>query len=70
MRLGGKVVAIADVGSSSVSKGETIEDTARCLECYVDAIVMRHPQVGSVARAAWKPGSASSLCAIRFSRPQ
>ena len=51
-RLGGKVMAINDVSSSSVAKGETIEDTMRCLECYVDAIVMRHPQQGSLHRAA------------------
>ena len=51
-RLGGKVIAINDVSSSSVSKGETIEDTMRCLECYVDCIVMRHPQQGSLHRAA------------------
>ena len=52
MRLGGKVLSIPDVMQSSVSKGETIEDTMRCLECYVDAIVMRHPSPGSVQRAA------------------
>lgn len=51
-RLGGKVMAINDVSSSSVAKGETIEDTVRCLECYVDAIVMRHPLQGSLHRAA------------------
>lgn len=52
LRLGGKVQAILDVSSSSVAKGETIEDTVRCWECYVDAIVMRHPQQGSLERAA------------------
>ena len=52
LRLGGKVVSIPDVQQSSVSKGETIEDTMRCLECYVDMIVMRHPAPGSVQRAA------------------
>ena len=52
LRLGGKVMAISDVNTSSVVKGETIEDTMRCLECYVDAIVMRHPQQGSLHRAA------------------
>lgn len=38
--------------SSSVKKGETLEDTVRCLECYCDAIVLRHPEVGAAARAA------------------
>ena len=36
---------------SSVAKGETVTDTVRCLECYADAIVLRHPEHG-MARAA------------------
>ncbi len=44
LRLGGSAIAI-DVGNSSVTKGESLEDTARCLESYSDAIVMRHFQV-------------------------
>jgi aspartate carbamoyltransferase len=35
-----------------MSKGETFEDTVRMYCGYADAIVMRHPQQGSVARAA------------------
>lgn len=37
---------------SSAQKGESIEDTVRCLECYADAVVLRHPLVGSARRAA------------------
>lgn len=41
-RLGGKVVAINDVHTSSVAKGEILPDTLRTLESYSDVIVMRH----------------------------
>lgn len=52
LRLGGQVLPVQDVANSSVSKGETLEDTVRCLQCYTDVIVLRHPQMGSAARAA------------------
>jgi carbamoyl-phosphate synthase/aspartate carbamoyltransferase len=45
LRLGGQVLPVQDVANSSVSKGETLEDTVRCLQCYTDVIVLRHPQV-------------------------
>ncbi len=51
-RLGGSVVQINNVTYSSVSKGETLEDTVRTMESYTDAIVLRHPEQGSAARAA------------------
>lgn len=38
--------------TSSVSKGETLEDTMKILESYTDAIVIRHPESGSAKRAA------------------
>jgi carbamoyl-phosphate synthase/aspartate carbamoyltransferase len=38
--------------SSSVAKGESLPDTVRTLGCYADAIVMRHPDVGSSQLAA------------------
>ncbi len=50
-RLGGQVISINDVNYSSVSKGETLEDTIRTLEQYSDLIVLRHPQVGAAKRA-------------------
>jgi aspartate carbamoyltransferase len=37
---------------SSVSKGESLPDTVRTLERYADVIVLRHPEIGSVATAA------------------
>src|SRR4030043_1113378 len=46
-RLGGKIVGFADSSSSSVSKGETLNDTIRTVNNYCDLIVMRHPVEGS-----------------------
>jgi len=51
-RLGGDVVSINEVRYSSVSKGETLQDTIRTLESYVDVVVLRHHQVGAAAEAA------------------
>jgi len=46
-RLGGDAVDMGPVETSSVAKGETLADTARVVEGYVDAIVLRHPRVGA-----------------------
>ncbi|MBL8783854.1 MAG: aspartate carbamoyltransferase [Deltaproteobacteria bacterium] len=51
-RLGGTVIPINEVRYSSVSKGESLPDTIRTLECYADCIVLRHPQMGAAAEAA------------------
>jgi aspartate carbamoyltransferase len=51
-RLGGSVIPINEVQYSSVSKGESLPDTVRTLECYTDVIVLRHPEVGAAALAA------------------
>ena len=51
-RLGGSVIPINEVKYSSVSKGESLPDTVRTLECYADVVVIRHPEVGSAAIAA------------------
>ncbi len=51
-RLGGSVIPISEVKYSSVSKGESLPDTIRTLECYADVIVLRHPEMGSAALAA------------------
>jgi aspartate carbamoyltransferase catalytic subunit len=51
-RLGGSVIPINEVRYSSVSKGESLPDTVRTLERYVDVIVLRHPEVGASAQAA------------------
>lgn len=50
-RLGGEVVSIS-ADKSSVMKGESLADTVRTLACYGDAIVLRHPAVGSANNAA------------------
>ena len=42
MELGGNVLGFADARSSSVSKGETVEDTVRVVGCFADVIAMRH----------------------------
>jgi len=47
--LGGEVRETTDIKTSSISKGESLYDTARVISGYNDIIVMRHPQAGSVA---------------------
>ncbi|MBR2031409.1 MAG: aspartate carbamoyltransferase [Alistipes sp.] len=42
MELGGNVLGFSDANSSSVSKGETVEDTVRVVGNFVDIIAMRH----------------------------
>jgi len=52
-RLGGRVISTENASEfSSVSKGETLEDTIRILNGYADVIVLRHYEVGAAARAA------------------
>jgi aspartate carbamoyltransferase catalytic subunit len=51
-RLGGKVLGFADASISSVSKGETLNDTIRTVSNYCDLIVMRHPIEGSARFAS------------------
>ena len=43
LRLGGGVIGFSDVTASSVSKGETIEDTSRVVSAYCDVMAVRHP---------------------------
>jgi aspartate carbamoyltransferase len=52
-QLGGQTVEIQNPQVfSSVSKGETLGDTIRVFEAYCDAIVIRHPVVGTAKIAA------------------
>lgn len=51
-RLGGAVVDTTGFTFSSLSKGESLEDTARVIAGYADIIAMRHPEEGSVAQFA------------------
>jgi aspartate carbamoyltransferase catalytic subunit len=46
-RLGGSVITAADVGATSLSKGESIADMARVIGSYADIIVIRHPWEGA-----------------------
>lgn len=50
--LGGEVRETTGFEQSAIAKGESLYDTARVLSGYSDAIVMRHPQSGSVAEFA------------------
>lgn len=51
-RLGGGVISMGSVESSSVAKGETLTDTVRTVSQYADVIVIRHPRTGSAKEAA------------------
>jgi aspartate carbamoyltransferase catalytic subunit len=53
LKLGGSVISTENASQfSSAIKGESIEDTMRIASGYADAIVIRHPEIGSAARAA------------------
>lgn len=47
LSLGGSVLGFSSASSSSVSKGESVADTARTVGCYADIIAMRHPKEGA-----------------------
>jgi aspartate carbamoyltransferase catalytic subunit len=51
-RLGGEVIDLGSIESSSVAKGETLADTIRVIGNYADAIVLRHPREGAARMAA------------------
>ncbi len=52
-RLGGQVITAENANEmSSAVKGETLEDTILVLNNYADAIVIRHPEIGTAERAA------------------
>lgn len=50
--LGGSVLTVTDAASSSVSKGETVSDTARTVSCFSNIIAIRHPKAGAALVAA------------------
>lgn len=53
-RLGGEVISVSNgVQFSSMYKGESLADTIRAAGCYADAVVLRHPQVGSSYEAGY-----------------
>lgn len=51
-RLGARVIGFSDADNTSVSKGETLNDTIKMVTNYVDLIVMRHPLEGSARFAS------------------
>jgi len=51
-RLQGRVISVAEITSSSVAKGESIDDTVRTIEQYADVIAMRHNEAGAAHIAA------------------
>jgi len=51
-RLGGEVITVSDGGTSSLSKGETLEDNAKINAMYSDILVIRHPVAGSAEETA------------------
>lgn len=52
LRLGGSVIPLSNMGATSVIKGESFDDTVQVFSSYSDVLVIRHPEVGSVAKAA------------------
>ena len=51
-RLGGEVLNLGAVASSSVVKGETLYDTIRMVDGYSDIIALRHPRQGAAQYAS------------------
>jgi aspartate carbamoyltransferase len=49
-RLGGETIYISS-SESSMLKGETFEDSVRCISATTDAIVIRHPDCDSASKA-------------------
>ncbi|MCF7914911.1 MAG: aspartate carbamoyltransferase [Spirochaetaceae bacterium] len=45
-RLGAKAITVASAASSSAAKGESLADTAKTVDGYVDLIVVRQPEKG------------------------
>lgn len=48
-RLGGKVIKY-NPDFSSEKKGETLEDTIRTIDCYVDIFIIRHPEKNIISK--------------------
>jgi len=56
LKLGGSVIGFNDHQMTSIAKGESLHDTMKMMENYVDAIVIRHPLQGSAQWAADSTG--------------
>jgi len=56
-KLGGETILVNELYSSH-QKGESIEDTIKTMECYCDALVIRHPEkniMNKIIQVANKP---------------
>ena len=51
--LGMPIIDIRDLATSSMAKGESLEDSVHTFAAYVDLIVMRHPDADAAATAFW-----------------
>ncbi|MCL4353175.1 aspartate carbamoyltransferase [Patescibacteria group bacterium] len=51
-RLGGSVIPLPNMQTTSVAKGESFEDTIKVFSSYADILVIRHPETGIVKHAA------------------
>lgn len=53
LKLGGQVVSAESASQfSSAKKGESLEDTIKIISGYADAVVLRHPEIGSAQKAS------------------
>ena len=50
--IGGSSIGISDLRSSSIEKGESLQDTVRVMDLYSDIIILRHHLDGSSKYAA------------------
>ncbi len=52
LRLGGTIIGFDNPSTSSVAKGENLQDTTKVVSLYSDIMVMRHPLEGAAKAAA------------------
>jgi aspartate carbamoyltransferase catalytic subunit len=52
LRLGGEVISVTDVSTSSISKGESLKDTAKVISQFADIVAIRHSQNGAAKEFA------------------
>ena len=52
LKLEGKIIGFSDSTNTSLSKGESLEDTITVISQFADLIIMRHPQPHSVENAS------------------
>jgi aspartate carbamoyltransferase catalytic subunit len=43
LRLGGRVIGFSDLDSTSIKKGESLQDSMKTIGLYADVLVLRHP---------------------------